>query len=223
MQAADELKFVRPFIELRRQENPLEDGENIQVLWQYLKLFSEIFAHNQSEAKSIERVSDVGFVNVFELPLRMNYPDGSYLHILLSGHDILQEDDPIPIDRSIAVIEHYPNGRLHFGYLYSISQEDGSVIRSNVSESQDSDEDDEQDAIHFSILALYEEEDYIVADGGETPELLSEYEKSQRIIMDNQKIFAMEQSLGSDGMPIDAEEMRKLAQLIQLAVPVSKV
>lgn len=208
MQAGDALKeFIQPFDPSNERRQPTDD-ELIDTLELFLDLNKALLGRFQTEVKVIPVIDDDGaMVLAYEVSLKLKMSDGSYLHVVVFGHN---SEDAL-IDTNISVIEHLPDGTHQSGHLYSFTG--GEVKRSDLGIQQTDDPFEQRK--HFSLLELHESKDYLrELEESDDPEMVKIALETRQDFEQDLENLDLAQAMGYNVQPVDGEEMRNLALLL---------
>jgi hypothetical protein len=208
MQAGEKLSFIRPFT----GERSVDDKESEDINVSFLSMCIELLSRYKEAVRFISRAEVSGTVEVFEGSYKVDSVDGSYLHIVVYGH----QDSEGVIDAGVSVVEHTDEGVYRGGYVYAYGG--GELIRDTCHPET---VEDPEDTTHFSLIGSYAAHDELQA-----VILLSEDEEDRNLaieidtrLREGYVLSAVERDLGYDQQPPEKDELVKLQSLLRYAQP----
>ncbi|MEO6109898.1 MAG: hypothetical protein ABIP50_02730 [Candidatus Saccharimonadales bacterium] len=207
MQAGEKLKeFVREFDPFDERQTPTDD-QLIDIIELFLELNKGLLLRFSSDVRMMPVSDEHGTATAFEVSLKVPARDGSYLHVVVFGHN---SDDSL-VDTNISVIEHLPGGNYQTGHLYSFSY--GNVVRSDLGLDQTDDPDEQR--THFSLFTLHESRDFLrELEQSEDPEEVRVALETRAQLDDDEKNLDLAEQMGYNVQPVDKEEIEKLVLLL---------
>jgi hypothetical protein len=206
MQAGESIKSA-----IQKSENSPESTSGMMELsFKFGAIVTELMNKENTVMQKSVVFENSEFIGIQESSYRIDYGDGSYLHIVVFFHTF--EDEPI--DGSIHIDEHAEDGRKHDGLVYYY--QGGQLARFVFDDSQDN----EPNYNHFSIHELHKsliELDEQCVYGGEEEKTEAQAIKDsmeETILLESYK-----EEIDPDYIPATISELETLHTMIKFAEP----